>query len=799
MRQNTALYELSTSKAPNGTSLTRRDLLEYEHAVKDALAAFVPFSSHSLFFPQSVSPAMLESFGPERDKPVFLPKERRLFLPLAVDGVLLGVFMAKGVKLAAPKTTLDALPRVAALRLGQILLHKKTVTDASTGLYNRDYLLALLEREIDMAHELIMPGSAGYLDPSLTGSRGCFGLVTLDIDGFENVVDAYGFVFADVVLKKAGAVLVDACPEELVAARTGDNAFTMFLPGATPARTREVATRAKEALAGARFEYPVTGEALALTAGAGCAGYPRDMRGGQFVAPVPEQARIMLDKAAKALGVAKSLGRDQAMAYGRILAEGGLVLETLPLSRVVVSLGGSAGAASGQRYLVQPPGPDNAGVVKGEIILMDVREAASSAEVLHTADPSWPIAPGDRLSPAPDAETAQAPAPGDPPQKDALSGLYGHKDFLRVLAGAAAGEKRFCLVLLRLPDQSPVDRGASGRHLEADVREIAAMCKTVFGPETVGGRYSSSKLVFYLPKALPGDALSLVRDICLEAVERLGVEIVAGVAAHPFLNFSKADIPENCRKALEHAQLLSEAPKAAVFDSISMTISADASFTQGDLYAAAEEYKTALLADEKNTLARNSLGICCARLGKTAQARLEFEKAARTDPKNAMAAYNLGCVLQRLGEAKSARKAFQKCLRINPEDVYSLLRLGRMAESDGRLANAQGYYDRAAKTASGGMAHAHLARVALKRKRPDEARSHLHDALVYDPKDAASLNLMAVMYLEEGDDPAIAEAMARQSAALRPDNPRYWNVLARALEAQGKAEEAKEAFARAGD
>jgi tetratricopeptide (TPR) repeat protein len=286
------------------------------------------------------------------------------------------------------------------------------------------------------------------------------------------------------------------------------------------------------------------------------------------------------------------------------------------------------------------------------------------------------------------------------------------------------------------------------------------------------------------------DALRQVR-------ERLGIEMAAGVAGYPFLTFSKADALENCRKALDHALLLPAPPRIAVFDSISLTISADRLFALGDIYAAVEEYKLALLADEANTLARNSLGICLAKLGSLPQAKAEFERVIARDQKNAMALYNYGCLCRRLGENALARKAFKRCLALNPGDVFSLLRLGRMAEEGKRLADALKYYRRA-EGLSPGVGMRHMARLAIKRKEPETAREYLHQALVHDPKDAFSLSLMARLYLDGGEDPAIAEAMARQSVALRPERKEFWGILSRALAAQGRDEEAKEALSRAG-
>jgi predicted Zn-dependent protease len=66
-----------------------------------------------------------------------------------------------------------------------------------------------------------------------------------------------------------------------------------------------------------------------------------------------------------------------------------------------------------------------------------------------------------------------------------------------------------------------------------------------------------------------------------------------------------------------------------------------------------------------------------------------------------------------------------------------------------------------------------------------------------DPKDAFALQLMARIYLTEGEDPAIAEAMARQAVALRPERREFWVELSRALAAQGRDDEARDAAARA--
>ncbi len=793
-------------------SLSQRDLILHEQFLRDVFSRFLSFKTYSLFFPRTADDPMAAGFGPDYGLAVHLPAERKVLAPLAADGRLLGVFVARGASLAAPKALLPLLPRVGAMALAQLALMQAAATDGLTGLATGETLTAALTREIGLVQDRILPGSASLVDPGLTGLRGGFGLIALDLDRFSRIAARHGFVAAEAALSRVGELLGRACPEGGMAARLHDDLFGLFLPGASAARCRETAETLLGELSRLTFPTPATGESFGLSASAGCALYPQDMRGGQFVAPPAEQARLALYKAKKALAVAKDLGRGQVMAYHRILAEGGVVLEALPLSRIAVSHGRGVDAEPGQRFLIWSPrhertldgrkpegerlGDHAPATVKGEAVLTEVGEDRSYAEVLQLADPHCPVEPGDRLLLAPEADAPDQNADSGPPRKDIVSGLYGHHDFLRVTAPDREKRPVFSMVLVLL-SQVPSQRRAD-RPAEADMAEAASACRMFFGPEAVGGRFSSSKLVFFLPGRDPASLAEAAVAAIGALADRLGTTAAVGIAGYPFLHFSRADVPENCRKALDHALLLPKGPRLAVFDSLSLTVSGDRLFAMGDIYAAMEEYKQALLADENNSLARNSLGICLAKLGRLPQARAEFTRVIGHDPKNTMALYNLGCVCRRLGENAAARSAFQKCLRANPGHVYSLLRLGRMAEESRRFEAALKYYKRAAAADNGpALTLRHLARLAFKRGRLEEAREHLHQALLHDPKDAFSLHLMARLYLQEGQDPAIAEAMARQAVALRPDHGEFWKELAKALSVQGRTGEAREALARA--
>ena len=279
----------------------------------------------------------------------------------------------------------------------------------------------------------------------------------------------------------------------------------------------------------------------------------------------------------------------------------------------------------------------------------------------------------------------------------------------------------------------------------------------------------------------------------------LGFPVAMGIACLPWLSYRAADALECSRKALEYALLLPP-PHVGVFDSLAINISADKHYSQGDVFGAMKEYHLALLADEDNTLAWNSLGVCLAGLGRHGDARGAFEEAVKRRPGDPAGHYNLGTVHMALGEREQAAGRFRACLDLDPHHPFALIRLGELAESGRDKAEARRCYERALRDDPGSSSpYLRLARLEWGERRPDKAREFLHQALQRNPRDAFSLHFLARLYLDGGEDPELAESLIRQSLALRPDRKAAWLELARALEIRGLHRDAREARIRAGD
>ncbi|MEG2171995.1 MAG: tetratricopeptide repeat protein [Desulfovibrionaceae bacterium] len=815
-------------------TLQRRDLLALEPQLSEFLGRLVPFTAHGLYFPQDRIPT----------ESVWIARERKLLIPLLHHGAALGIFIASGVSARDAKKVLPLLPQLVSLCLDAVLLYKQSRTDTLTGLARREDLLERMAQDADMVRTQLShaPDSldssdslaAPYADTagSMPLYRACMGLVLVRVDNLEEVGRVHGYGLADSLVQTLAQAVQATVPQEVLAARTRDGEFTLLMPAATRNVCQKMAEQLLQALDAVKVPHPLTGRQICARFSIGHALYPQDMEGAQFALSMEEQSRLLLHKARIAARVAsqKAVAIGSApisapidgglskptwriMAFGRILLEGGLVREMQALGRVCISLGRNTGAKEGQRFSVWAlnaalPAPQ----YKGEVVIVDVREEDSIAECLHVADPAWPVEVGDTLAFLAESSPEHAPhtvGGGTPArllrQVDSVTGLLRHGDFLHCLGQERENYTAFGLALLRVTQQSAQVGALQGEQTMAEVAELcrqylsAAVQQNAGDPAYFGGRFGGNSVIFFHPLGSVVALEAMYEGVCSALTQR-GIHASVGLATYPFLKFRKGEMLECCQKALDFALLLPD-QRVGLFGSLALNISADKLYSQGDVFAAVEEYKLALLADSSNAMAWNSLGVCMAALSRHNEARRYFKEALKRSPDDGATLYNLGVVCQNLGEKRSAARHFRACIKADPQHVFGHIRLGQMAERSGRLKDARAFHSRAAAledqsgTGNSGLARRHLARVALRQRKPHEARELLHEALVRNPQDALAMQMLASLYLDGGEDPGMAEMLARQSVGLHPDNKQTWVLLARALQALGREKDAHAALA----
>ncbi|WP_320169371.1 tetratricopeptide repeat protein [Maridesulfovibrio sp.] len=794
-----------------GINLAPQDLIRYEHMLKDLIREFLPFESYSLFFPRPPKGKFRAEFAFDYNE-----DSGQLMLPLRLRGRGMCYFIARGVTLENSQLAAPYLEALGESVLEKMLLYKGSITDPLTGMVTSDYFMSKLIKELDLIQNCMMPAPGGCKDPGIPTFSGSVGIVLLDMDNFQRINDRYGYKLGDDIIADVASRISDAVFESVVCARVFDDKFALLIPDGRPKTCAGLAGELRALIESMNITDPVTGDVIRISASAGFANYPQSLSGPHFKRSAGEQARILMRKGAKAVATAKDFGRNCVFAYSDILKKGAKVLEVLPLQRLALSIGGSVDAREGGRFLVWSPDYQAGTQVritederisgsyptmyKAEVVIIEVQEEIAFAEILHLSDPAWPVAEGDRLTMLNEKDSffdvqAGPEAPGGP-QRDMVTGLYNYREFISRYSRMRQNMDRFSVAVLRLAS-NPTEHGGNFQKLtDAQVQKVSSRAETFFCESCMGGRYSLNSLIYFFPHedsdAVVENILRLVRE-CSNDFE---IELAAGVASFPFLNYRRSEILDNCRKGLDHSLML-EKPMVAQFDSVSLNISADRLYVDGDIYGAIEEFRLALLADSDNILARNSLGICYAQVGKPEQARKQFEEVLSITPRNIMALYNLGWTCQMLGNPEKAREAYERCLELEPDNVFSLVRLGVLAEHDQGLEEAEAYFLRAAELKGGdSLAMRHLARIAYARKDVDKAREYLHRALNANHNDAAAMNMLARIYLECGEDPQIAEVLARQSAALKPGKDQFWETLAQALEVQEKYEEAAEVRSR---
>lgn len=172
-------------------------------------------------------------------------------------------------------------------------LHYQSLRDPLTGLLNRRALAATLDGAVTTA----------------TGQRQTVGVIMVDIDHYKRFNDSFGHAAGDAVLRDLGAWLQRQVRSNDVVCRYGGEEFTLILPAATLAITRERAESIRHAVRDLRLYH--AGQALgSLTLSLGVAAYPEHGGNGEAV----------LRAADMALYQAKRSGRNRVIVYDELEA-----------------------------------------------------------------------------------------------------------------------------------------------------------------------------------------------------------------------------------------------------------------------------------------------------------------------------------------------------------------------------------------------------------------------------------------------------------------------------------------------
>jgi len=305
-----------------------------------------------------------------------------------------------------------------------------------------------------------------------------------------------------------------------------------------------------------------------------------------------------------------------------------------------------------------------------------------------------------------------------------------------------------------------------------------------------------------------GQALSWLQGLRqkLAAIKKKGgplaKDLSAGVALYPCLDYSRPQTLANARKALLHARFLGTGSEA-VFDDVTLNISGDVFYNEGDLAAAIAEYKKGLRLNPSSINLLNSLGVCEAQLNRRDRARRLFEQVLELDPRDFMALYNLGFASLQSGQTEQALQYFQRAHEQDRENIELILQLAKLYCAARRYAEAvellqplvaENGEKKLGESSTRAAVYRYLGEARDGLGQREEAVVALQRAVRNGPDDPQSLSLLGYLYCkaDEGDD--LSLSLCRRAVEIDGGKGRYWYHLAAVLEKAGSYADAEVAL-----
>ncbi|PKN49008.1 MAG: hypothetical protein CVU58_04745, partial [Deltaproteobacteria bacterium HGW-Deltaproteobacteria-16] len=339
---------------------------------------------------------------------------------------------------------------------------------------------------------------------------------------------------------------------------------------------------------------------------------------------------------------------------------------------------------------------------------------------------------------------------------------------LRKLRALYRGKSRFSLVLLRM-DQEPASNHFSKR------------LRTLLGQEK-GLVLVNQREAFLFLDGLDGEAARAWLADFRNKMEGIGGSSFSmGVATFPFHDFKKSALPLNCRKAVQHATFFGP-DSLAVFDAVSLNISGDVYYNEGDLVKALGEYRQGLLLEPGNVNILNSMGVANIQLNRPKGARVCFQKALGIEPENFMALFNLGFICLDDNQAPEALALWERALVVDNEHPDLLQHLGMLYCRLGRYAEARAVLERCEELIKKGsrpggepmVVARWLGRACEALGENGLAIGAYQRAVSGNPRDAGSLSRLGRLYALEKQGHDIALALCGQAVELDGGKADHW-------------------------
>lgn len=339
-----------------------------------------------------------------------------------------------------------------------------------------------------------------------------------------------------------------------------------------------------------------------------------------------------------------------------------------------------------------------------------------------------------------------------------------------------------------LTDGAPVRVGV--------LKTIEALCKTTKG---VWGLIGENFFGAFFPDLQATGCMDLAKTLQQRLSAVRSETVTIGAAVYPQLSFERHEILENARKALDHAAFFGP-NSAVVFDSVSLNISGDALYQEGDIRGAIDEYQQALEIDPSNVNVHNSLGVCYGVLKSYETALGSFESAIGLEADEIMALYNAGLIFMSTDHREKALEYFNRAFDID-QDVFEVVyQMGKCHLALKQYVEAKAFLEKAIQLKPDSASAAScIGQYYAAMNKQEEAIAAFKSAIKKNPNDSEALSGIGYLYNLRDENAEIALIFCKQSIDISPENGLFHQRLGRLYLKQNAPDEAIDAFQTATD
>ena len=352
---------------------------------------------------------------------------------------------------------------------------------------------------------------------------------------------------------------------------------------------------------------------------------------------------------------------------------------------------------------------------------------------------------------------------------------------LRKLQRKWNGLERFGLVLI-----------SSAGEAEENLRELAPLLPA----ESYCVELSADQQFVLLPSYTPARTAKKVKELAEKIEISTGLRPALGFCHWPSVGSSKIDCIRNCRKAILHGSFYG-AGSVVDFDFLSLNVSGDLYFDEGDYKQAIREYRSGLQMQPGDINLLNSLGVALAEVNRHREAIECFSRVLETDADNHMALVNKGMSCRLMGWNAEAVQCFEKAMscpdhlkQASLELYLQLSRLYCMGEQYEHAVSLLVRWQETKGSPDEFMFFKLMGEACMGAGRNREAIESLQHSLQLHPRNADSLSMLGLLYVLEGEGAEVGLSLCNRAIAMDEIEPEHFFRLASALFHLGRFNEA---------